>query len=228
MKKRVSPGARRAYHFDSCCAASAGWKLHSVDVTESSWQLALAPFGGGDLCVLGTCGWSPRAMWHTCVKWFASATRPAGFGSPSLLRSVWPDWPRILPSYPPWQRRRRRPCFSASFKGPFSTCRNKQNPVRPVNDGLVKWLTTGDCTTPRVTLHCYVPCRASPTKAKTPRDDKARRDQSCIAKPDSRYDSQRDRIITHRIEHRAQELRSPIAVPYLEAWPSMHLAGIDA
>jgi hypothetical protein len=72
-----------------------------------------------------------------------------------------------------------------------------------------------------------VPCRAAPTKAKTPRDDKARRDQSCIAKPDSRYDSQRDRIITHRIEHRAQELRSPIAVPYLEAWPSMHLAGID-
>jgi hypothetical protein len=39
MKKRVSPGARRAIILIQTRAASAGWKLHSVDVTRADWQI---------------------------------------------------------------------------------------------------------------------------------------------------------------------------------------------
>ena len=76
--------------------------------------------GRGDLRALGTCDWSPRAMWHTCAKWFASATRTAGSGSTKLLRSVRPDWPRILPS-PPGIRDVTFPTV-ASFTGPVLAC----------------------------------------------------------------------------------------------------------
>ena len=39
MKKRVSPGARRAIVLIQARAASVGWKLHSVDVTCADWQV---------------------------------------------------------------------------------------------------------------------------------------------------------------------------------------------